>query len=45
MAAQIITGPAREVSSSQPNPLTGESANGKYQLTVPALSCAVGYHF
>lgn len=44
-AAQIITGPAREVNNSQPNPFTGESANGKYQLFVPTLSVSLAYHF
>jgi len=45
VAGQIIAGPAREVNNSQPNPFTGESANGKYQLFVPTLSVSVGYHF
>jgi len=45
VAGQIITGPARNVSGSQPNPFTGESADGKYQLFVPTLSVSVAYHF
>lgn len=44
-AAQIITGPARAINNTQPNPFTGESANGKYQLVVPTLSFSVNYHF
>jgi long-chain fatty acid transport protein len=45
LAAQIIAGPDRTINNSQPNPFTGESANGKYRLFVPAISFAVGYHF
>lgn len=45
VAGQIITGPARQVSGSQPNPFTGESGDGKYQLFVPTLSVSVAYHF
>ncbi len=45
LAGQIIAGPQRVVSDSQPNPFTGESANGKYQLIVPTVSFSVGYHF
>ncbi len=45
LTGQIITGPARQVSNSQPNPFTGESGNGKYQLFVPAVSFALRYHF
>lgn len=45
VAAQIITGPARVVNNSQPNPFTGESANGKYQLVVPTIAFSLGYHF
>jgi len=44
-ALQIIAGPNREISDSQPNPFTGESANGKYQLIVPALSVTLARHF
>jgi long-chain fatty acid transport protein len=46
IAGQIITGPWRNVSDSQPwNPLSNQSANGSYQLFVPAVTAAVGYHF
>jgi long-chain fatty acid transport protein len=45
VAAQIITGPARDVNNSQPNPFTGESANGSYQLFVPTVSFSAGYQF
>jgi long-chain fatty acid transport protein len=45
LAGQIIAGPERTINNSQPNPFTGQSANGKYQLFVPAVSFAVGYHF
>jgi long-chain fatty acid transport protein len=45
VAAQIIAGPARKITDSQPNPLSGESANGSYQLLVPTLSVSVGYRF
>ena len=45
VAAQIIAGPARNVSGSQPNPFSGESADGSYQLFVPTVSVSVGYRF
>jgi len=45
VAGQIITGPARNITDSQPNPFTNESANGKYQLFVPTLTVSVGYRF
>ena len=45
VAGQIIAGPQRVVSNSQPNGFTGQSANGSYQLIVPTLSASVGYHF
>jgi long-chain fatty acid transport protein len=45
VAGQIITGPARSIKNSQPNPFTGESANGSYQLFLPTLTVSVGYHF
>lgn len=45
LAAQIIAGPARDITDSQPNPFTGQSANGKYQLFVPTVSLSVGYRF
>jgi len=44
-AFQIITGPYRDVKTSQPNPFTGESANGKYRFIVPAITGSLGYHF
>ena len=45
IAAQFITGPWRDVNASQPNPITGESANGKYRLITPAVTVSLGYHF
>ncbi len=45
VAGQIIAGPARNITDSQPNPFTNESANGKYQLFVPTLTFSVGYRF
>ena len=45
VAGQLITGPARNITDSQPNPFTNESANGKYQLFVPTLSVSLGYRF
>lgn len=45
MAFQLITGPARSVRTSPPNPFTAESANGTYQLFVPTISFAVARHF
>lgn len=45
LAAQIITGPARDINNSQPNPFTGQTADGSYQLLVPTLSASVGYQF
>lgn len=44
-AAQIIAGPERDINNSQPNPFTGQSANGKYQLFVPTLTVSLGYRF
>jgi long-chain fatty acid transport protein len=45
LAGQIIAGPNHRVSNSIPNPITGESANGSYQLFIPAVSFSVGRHF
>jgi long-chain fatty acid transport protein len=45
IAGQIIAGPKREISDSQTNPFTGETANGKYQLFIPTLSLSAGYRF
>ena len=45
LAAEFITGPARSINTSQPNPFTGESANGKYQLSIPTLSLSLGRRF
>jgi long-chain fatty acid transport protein len=45
LAFQIITGPYRDVKTSQPNPYTGESANGKYRFIVPTITGSLGYHF
>jgi len=44
-ACQIIKGPWRTVDESQPNALSGESANGRYQLFVPTVSFTLGYKF
>jgi long-chain fatty acid transport protein len=45
VAAQIIAGPARKVTDSQPNPFSGETANGSYQLFVPTVSVSLSYKF
>jgi long-chain fatty acid transport protein len=45
LAGQIITGPWRNIRNSQTNPLTGENANGRYRLIVPAVTFSLGYHF
>jgi long-chain fatty acid transport protein len=45
VAAQFIMGAKREINDSQPNPFTGESANGKYQLIVPTLSASLSRRF
>jgi long-chain fatty acid transport protein len=45
VSGQLIAGPKRDVSGSQPNPFTGESADGKYQLIVPTLSVSVTRRF
>lgn len=45
VAGQLIAGPVRDVTDSQPNPFTGQSGNGKYQLISPTLSVSVGYRF
>jgi long-chain fatty acid transport protein len=45
LAGQLITGPERAINNSQPNPFTGESGNGKYQLTIPAIATSIAYHF
>ncbi len=37
VTGQIITGPARTVSGSQPNPVTGQSADGSYRLGPPLV--------
>lgn len=44
VAAQLIAGPKRDIVNSQPS-LIGESANGKYQLIVPALSVSLTRQF
>jgi len=43
-AVQFITGPWRTVSGSAPSP-AGQSADGRYQFTIPTASVSVGYHF
>ena len=45
LAGQLISGPARTISNGQPNPFTGQTANGKYQLFIPTLSLSLGRHF
>jgi len=45
LSAEFITGPARSISNSQPNPYTQESANGKYQLSIPAISLSLARRF
>jgi len=43
IAAQIIAGPKRNITNSQPNFFSGESANGGYQLFVPTVSFSIGF--
>ncbi|MGN6555801.1 MAG: OmpP1/FadL family transporter [Verrucomicrobiota bacterium] len=45
LAGQIIAGPPRTIANSEPNPFTGETADGSYQLFVPTVSFSVGYQF
>ena len=45
VAAQLIAGGKRNITDSQPNPFTGESANGKYQLIVLTLSVSLSRKF
>ena len=45
LAAQLIIGPPRSITDSQPNPYTHESANGTYQLIIPTVSLSVARHF
>lgn len=45
LAAQLITGPWREVDDHQSPSLIGETANGKYQFFVPAVSLSLGFRF
>jgi long-chain fatty acid transport protein len=44
-AYQLAYGPERNVTSNTPNPLTGESANGRYEFISHALTFSIGYHF
>lgn len=44
-AFQLITGAYREIRTAPPNPISGQSVDGDYKLTVPALTVSVGYHF
>jgi long-chain fatty acid transport protein len=45
LAGQIIAGPWRTISDSAAVSISGQSANGRYQLTVPAVSASIAYHF
>jgi len=45
VAGQFAMGPQRDINNSQPNPATGESGNGKYQLIVPTLSVSLSRRF
>lgn len=45
VASQLIAGGKRDVNNSQPNPFTGESANGKYSMVVPTLSVSLSRRF
>lgn len=45
VTGQLIAGGKRDIDDSQPNPFTGESANGKYQLIVPAISVSLTRKF
>ena len=37
--------PERNVTGSTPNPLTGETGNGRYEFISHALTFSIGYHF
>ena len=47
VAGQIIAGPERTITQDAGNtdPYTGQSAAGKYQLFVPAVTVSLSYHF
>lgn len=45
IAGQLIAGGKRDINNSQPNPFTGESANGKYSMVVPTVSVSVSRKF
>jgi long-subunit fatty acid transport protein len=47
VAGQIIAGPKRAITQDAGNtdPYTGQSAAGKYQLFVPAVTVSLSYHF
>jgi long-chain fatty acid transport protein len=45
VAGQIITGPWRDIHTTQTTSLVGESANGRYRFFVPAITVSLGYHF
>jgi long-chain fatty acid transport protein len=45
IAAQVITGPTREVRGSQSNSLIGQTADGDYHFFNQAINFSVGYHF
>lgn len=45
LSGQIITGPARVVSSSVSTSLIGESANGRYRFFNQAVNFSITYHF
>jgi long-chain fatty acid transport protein len=44
-AYQLAWGPQRNVTASTPNPLTGESADGRYEFLSHALTFSIGYRF
>jgi len=45
LAGQIITGDWRTVNGSQPSPVSGESADGKYKWFNQSVNFSIGYHF
>ena len=47
VAGQIIAGPQRTIAqdAGNTNPYTSETAAGKYQLIVPAVTVSLSYHF
>jgi long-chain fatty acid transport protein len=45
LSLQLITGPWRVIDSSAANPISGETADGKYSWLNGAVNFSIGYHF